>query len=491
LFSLGDLAHNVIHLVLLPVYTRYLDPAAFGLIASLGIISALVSRVTNCGYDWTLQGKYFLLQSLADKKLYVGTYLIIGCALRTIVLSVLLSLATWALPPFFPGWDHTYTECLWFLMIFLVLDHANQIYVMLAKLQSEALTVCYAQVTQGLVTAAATIVLLVVFSQGAVAIYFGQLIGLLASCLLFAFSKLRAWASFSISRKAIADLCELGLPVWPVGFCTWMGKFADQFCIQLFLGPSQLGLYVLGIKFREAIMILHSAFNSSTLSDVSRTASQGIRSSDLRKWILLASSAMSLAVVMPITMSKEIVMKLFAPAFLGASDCIAFLLVLPISGFTGYLNNLLVASGRSRIISYLHMLLFPVMAGCIYITAIEFGITGIVLTLWASQLILNFVLIAFANDMLHFRGKDYLHMICLSMLGLITAFLSVFVFDQAVLARLGIGALAAVGVFIIDVLSGRLLYGFIRILLRGASNRVVVLLLRLRRVQRTILRNCW
>jgi hypothetical protein len=200
---------------------------------------------------------------------------------------------------------------------------------------------------------------------------------------------------------------------------------------------------------------------------------------------------MSLAVVMPITMSKEIVMKLFAPAFLGASDCIAFLLVLPISGFTGYLNNLLVASGRSRIISYLHMLLFPVMAGCIYITAIEFGITGIVLTLWASQLILNFVLIAFGNDMLHFRGKDYLHMICLSMLGLITAFLSVFVFDQAVLARLGIGALAAVGVFIIDVLSGRLLYGFIRILLRGASNRVVVLLLRLRRVQRTILRNCW
>jgi len=47
LFAFGEISPKVLLLFLLPVYTRFLSPTDFGLVASLGVLAALIRRLKN------------------------------------------------------------------------------------------------------------------------------------------------------------------------------------------------------------------------------------------------------------------------------------------------------------------------------------------------------------------------------------------------------------------------------------------------------------
>ena len=49
LYGLGDLLQKFLSVLLIPIYTRYLDPSEYGVLALLGILTLVVSTLTLCG----------------------------------------------------------------------------------------------------------------------------------------------------------------------------------------------------------------------------------------------------------------------------------------------------------------------------------------------------------------------------------------------------------------------------------------------------------
>ncbi len=461
LLTVGEIAPGVLFVFLLPIYTRFLTAADFGLVATLGLLAAFVRRMTNLGYDWVLRARYFLAKSEEDRHKLVGTLLALGTVVRTIIVAAILAMASWILPVLFPAWNNTYTLSLVVLSVFLVLEHAYQLFLDTATLEKRAAAVCAARIVWIVVTAALTLILLIPLSQGVVSIYWGQLGGLVVSFALFALPRLYRGLAPAMSSNVICDVRRIGFPAWPQGLSLYLGKFADRYFVQYFLGPAALGLYSIGTRFREAVMLLHVSFKSTTLPEICRCVSLQVPSRELGRWVLLSTTATTLGLLPAIAFSREIVRLMTGPEFWDAYKVMAFLLVLPVNGFLGYSETIIASSGRTRIVAVVNSAMSFLVALALLIAVPRTGLVGTALTLLVLELAWSAIFLALAQKHLQFSSSDYLHLLALIGCALAVAFFSVYVWPDTVFARFAVVLCGAYVVCMLDFANGRVFQRFI------------------------------
>ncbi|HEU4682253.1 MAG TPA: lipopolysaccharide biosynthesis protein [Gemmatimonadales bacterium] len=257
-YALGLLLLRGMSLLLIPLYTRYLDRAEYGIVAVAVSVTAVLAVLGPISLHGALARLYFDAQSDADRKRVAGA-LWVATVLAAGLLTLLLDRVgeQWAailLPdvPFQP-----YIRlAIWtaFLTTFGLIP--------LNLLQIQERPGLYVKVTVAgtLITTLCIIWLVVGRGMGAYGYVLGTFIG--SALLAIPYTVLAARMStlglrWNVTRAALA----YSLPLVPHALAGWVLELSDRALLQRFVPLTQLGLYSLGYQLASLLTMAATAIN--------------------------------------------------------------------------------------------------------------------------------------------------------------------------------------------------------------------------------------
>lgn len=246
-YSIGIAVNRLASLLLLPLYTRFLTPAEYGVLDTLMTVVTLLVPLFILGIDTSLQILFFKAEGKKAQNSIVITGIVLVasfgavCGLILFIISPKLSLFLFG--------NELYTPILKILSFYIWV-------VSLLKLSQDNLRLnhkplIYNFLAFGRVAFTASFnILLVGFHQLGV---LGAITGLVISDIIITLFS----ASFLLKHHwhlpkvtPLLPLLRLGLPLIPVSFAYWILNYSDRFFLLKLSTFEELGLY--GIAYRIA-----------------------------------------------------------------------------------------------------------------------------------------------------------------------------------------------------------------------------------------------
>ena len=262
-YSLGLVLRRGLSVVTLPVLTRYLSVRDFGMLSIIGTVRELLGVVFELGIPNSSTRFYYDCQTQEERQRLFGTLLVFSMTVA-LVGSLLLA---WAGPiiwsqlvpdiPFYPYISLT-------LATILVSPIGNLVRSLFRVTNRVPLHTTFGFI-QGLLTAALTIALVVIWNLGVLGAVLGTLV---ASLVLvpFSFRYLRGHIEWTFSPHLIQRALAFGLPEIPVRIATWVLRLMDRLILQAYLPLRVVGLYSLGYMLGgTAFELIASSVNSAIL----------------------------------------------------------------------------------------------------------------------------------------------------------------------------------------------------------------------------------
>lgn len=258
-YGLGSVLVRGLAFLLLPLYTRYLSPAEYGIVALTVTCTVVLSLLYPLGLRGAVSRTYYAGGTVEERKERVGT-LWIAMVLFAGAMALMLdrlgpALAATLLPdvPF-----HPYLRlAVWtaFLGVLGIIP--------LVLLQAQERPVAYVLVTlwTALTTTAVTI-WLVMRGDGAVGYLRGALIGAALAAvpyLLLTIRQIRPVLRMSALLPALA----FGLPLVPHALAGWALEMSDRAILARLVPLDDVGIYSLGYQLGAAMGLLTTAFNAA------------------------------------------------------------------------------------------------------------------------------------------------------------------------------------------------------------------------------------
>jgi O-antigen/teichoic acid export membrane protein len=315
-YQLADVVSRVIAVLLLPVYTRYIDPAGYGVVELLANGVILLSIVVRLGMIEAFLRFYFSDDDPARRdalaRRATGFLLV-----TTTIVAVVLALEAAPLSRLVLGYRDvtTFRVAVLGLWSFTNLELAYG----LLRVDERLRLYATASVCNVLLTVAASVVLVVGAHDGARGLLLGNY-GASTVVLFALWFKLRHRL---LRRRATAErmseLLRFGLPTVPAEASVYLLSIVDRYYIFHDRSPHEAGLYSIAIKLAGGIAFLVRGFQYawpplaySVTDDVEASRLYGL----VTTYYLLVSGW---AVVALTLLGRWILRLLTTPAYLGAN----------------------------------------------------------------------------------------------------------------------------------------------------------------------------
>lgn len=397
-YGLGNLGTSLVTLLLIPVFTRLLSPAEYGIINLAETATALASLVLSLGMEASLMRYYFLFPSQEEK----------NQAISSIALFTLVPMLLAAVPVFF-GRD------LWGRFLFrgtgfssfILLAYGIAAGTILCKMglgyvlsREQALRYSWLNVSRLLVYALLSLAAVTFLARKVQGILWASLIaqGVIG---ITVFAWMLKEAGVTLGWAKIQRALRYGLPLVPSGLALWVVALSDRYFLSRYNGLEAVGVYSLGYQLGTAPMFVFSAFQlawpqfafriaedpeaGSTYARLTRYAALGggmavlILSLFAREWVgLLAGGAYRKAYE---------VIPLVAVAHLGNIAYFLFATGITIKEKTGWLPLITGAAGVVNLVA--NFLLIP-----------RYGPIGAALATLAGYLVMAALTYVFSNHYL-------------------------------------------------------------------------------------------
>lgn len=280
--------------VLLPVYTRYLPPDEYGVLALTNTVGSLIIVLMGLGLQSALTRFYFGFDTDAERKRVLGTIsitMLIGALGIGLLLQIVGDRLFAQLTPQVP-----YTPYFELVVWTSVAKTAAQISIALVRCQENAYR--YGVLTIGPVFIYHVIGLVLVAHGWHVV---GVLLANLVSTLLFLPINLKVMIpeiSLTVSMPQLKDVLLYSLPLVPHSISGWALSFSDRLVMQPFLPLAQIGVYSTGYTLGGVTQTISSAINTAWYPSFVRTEAAGSDRAETLKsatYLLAADCFLSLA----------------------------------------------------------------------------------------------------------------------------------------------------------------------------------------------------
>jgi O-antigen/teichoic acid export membrane protein len=252
-FGIGGGLQQAASYLLLPVYTRHLTPADYGVLNLLLVAGSLLSSISAAPVGAALFRSYYDYEAEQGRSLVVSTalFLVLGISGVLLLIGILFSRP---LSVLLTG-DPQYATLA--VLVLLTSTLTSVKVVTLAVFRAQKWAGRYVIVSAGsLLVSLGLTIYLVVFRHLYIA---GVVLGSLAGTIVSASISLwliRHHIRLSISRLEVHKMLRYGLPLVPENLAGFGFNSADRLVIQAFLGPSAVGLYALGRRFGQIVRLL-------------------------------------------------------------------------------------------------------------------------------------------------------------------------------------------------------------------------------------------
>jgi O-antigen/teichoic acid export membrane protein len=260
IYGMGDVATSFVSLLLLPVYTRFLSPADYGVIAMLLTVEAVSKVVFRWGVDTAFMRLYHDCADQRARQRLASTIFLFLLAVNGALLLLIMPSAGWLSRQLFGGTQQA-------LLIVLVIANmfvANFYFIPFQVLRigeksGQFVVLVFLRSASTLVM---RLVLVIIARKGVLGIVLADVVVTAVFTVV-----LSRWFLPLIrpvfSRAIIRDALGFGLPRIPHSIAQQVISLADRYLLNIYGTLRDVGLYSIGASFGLALKLFLSAFESA------------------------------------------------------------------------------------------------------------------------------------------------------------------------------------------------------------------------------------
>lgn len=260
IYGVGDVATNIVSLLLLPIYTRYLTPSDYGIIAMLLTIEAVAKVVFRWGVDTAFMRLYYDCADAVARQRLASTIFFFLLIMNGGVLAAALAASGWLSRQLFSTSEHgiliglvllnTFVSGFYFipLQVLRIGEHSKQ-YIALVFARSAG-------------TLIVRLILVIGLKMGVFGVVLADIVvtAVFTPVLGFWFAPL---IRFAFSRPLLDDALKFGLPRIPHAIANQVIGLADRYFLNAFATLRDVGVYSIGASFGLAPKLFLGAFEAA------------------------------------------------------------------------------------------------------------------------------------------------------------------------------------------------------------------------------------
>lgn len=258
IYTVSDIINKLVPFILLPVLTRYLSPADYGIISIFAVFTSILGVFISLEMHGAISVKFFKI-SREQLKIYIANVLLIVAATTSIVLLIVIIFHSYitellALP----------TEWVIIGVFVTVLVFFTTINLLLWQSEHKPIPLGIYQISESVFNLSLSLVLIVGFGMG----WRGRLIAISMAALLFGFLSFsllfkRNYLNLKLSKPYLKDALQFGVPLLPHALSTWVRTGIDRVFLTMLISTTATGLYTVGFQIASVIMVITTAFNKA------------------------------------------------------------------------------------------------------------------------------------------------------------------------------------------------------------------------------------
>lgn len=246
IYLLGMVLGRAASLIMLPVYTRLLSPADYGVLQLLDMTSDVVAILVSAGCTAGVMRFYFKANTDEGRRAVLGSALALQLSLNLIGSCLLVIFAE-------PIWLHVLhgaqrKELVYLAAANFTLGSLSVVPLVFMQIEKRALQFSMISVVRLLSQLSGNIVFLVVLGWGPAGILTSSLIVnvfLGGACAIWMIRRM----GLVVTRSALLDLRRFGLPYQVATLGTFVVTFGDRLFLDKYEGLAVVGLYSLAYQF--------------------------------------------------------------------------------------------------------------------------------------------------------------------------------------------------------------------------------------------------
>ncbi|TKS60312.1 MAG: hypothetical protein EWM72_01454 [Nitrospira sp.] len=256
----GDLATKALAFVLIPVYTRYLTPADYGIIEVVKALTTGFGILCVMGLNGAMTRYYFDYPDDLQRRQFLGN---ISLLLLLVSFSVVflfdrygeaLSTALFRGIPF-----NTYIRlAIWTVFVGM----ASTVMLTVYRTKQEPVKYVALQITQSFVSFGLILCFVVVRQNGALGKIEGEFVGAMAIGLLVTYlvrPHIRPYWSWSEVKRSL----KFGVPLVPHLIFWWVIDLSDRMFLQYYATLQEVGIYSLGYNMASLMVVVTAGLNNA------------------------------------------------------------------------------------------------------------------------------------------------------------------------------------------------------------------------------------
>lgn len=243
IYLAGDAATQGISLLLFPLYTRYLTPADYGILAVTSTFTVVLTIAFGLALHSAVTRLHFEAESEHERRRLYGTVLLFMLVVPAVVAGSLHLLGRLGGLELFEA--APYRPYLQFAVGTAYLAIFTQLPIAVYQARQQATKVMVLTMFNAVAIASLTVVFVVVLEQGVLGALRAVLLASGLSALI-AIGLMARMSSRRVSRRFLAAAFRFSIPLVPHLLGTWVLYVSDRLILEAFVSPAELGLYAIG-----------------------------------------------------------------------------------------------------------------------------------------------------------------------------------------------------------------------------------------------------
>ena len=326
---------KLIGFLLLPLYTTYLTPKDYGVLAMLAFISVFFIPMASAGMTNAIFRRYNLHSEFEQQSgvLSTGSFFVLTTSLLLFLLGgIFIDGITFFLVD---SLDYRHLVNISLITSFFL--SMASVYTVVLRAQRRVTTIGIVRTLELLLTVGTTIYLVVVAKQGVEGVLWGALVGGVFSAIAQFLLCLKD-LSLKVDMRELVALLRYGLPYLPHRMLTYGSAFFGQYFIKNYIGLSASGLYDIALRFAIPLSFLVGSVQLAWVPIKFQIHREEINKTTIFRSIISTYFLLVLLLFLGlITYGPEILRLMTATEYHEAAKLLPFVLLIPLCKSTYFM----------------------------------------------------------------------------------------------------------------------------------------------------------
>lgn len=322
-YGLSSVAVSVFAIFMVPLYTRVLSPADYGLVALVTALMGVVSTFVVLGLDSAAGRWYFDDGEETRRRSVMSSWFWCQFVISAVVSALIILSAPWLGPYLSKAPSASWVLVLAALAV--PLATFRQVAGLWLRCNRLAWKAAGFFTASALCSVVASAVLVLVFRLRVPGVFLGQLLGAVLTA-VFAVTMIRGQIRPHLfSRRMLSGMVRYGLPLIPAAVAGWITASSDRIILNVMLGETAVGLYSVAASVAAVVALFTVGFQFAwgpfALSTVNEPRGREVLGVAL-SWFMLVSCFLAVAISI---FAPEVLRLLTTARFLGAESSVPYL----------------------------------------------------------------------------------------------------------------------------------------------------------------------